>query len=105
MPSATHNSTNKNPPCRLIFEVSYALCTKGPKSDPAAMREQGVLLFTKHQLPTNRRGGLCPPASYPYYTATTTEDARAISTTKAVKNSLPREGKALPYNVTHRPLL
>ena len=27
----------------------------------------------------------------------TTEDARAVSTTKAVENSLPREGKALPY--------
>ena len=41
--------------------------------------------------------GFALPQANPLHTVKSTEGARAISTTKAVKNSLPREGGALPY--------
>ena len=78
------------------FDFGLRPSLKMTKAGSPQRASRCLLLFTKHQVPTNRRGGLCPPASRPSYTAMTAEDARAVSTTKAVGNLTTAGGQSSP---------
>ena len=108
MPSATHNSTNKNPPYRLIFEVSYALPPLGKanvtvtfvSSHSNARAVGGVSTLS---YPTVGEGFALPQAAR-HTPQRLPKMLAQLALPKRLDSPLLREGRALPYNVTHRPL-